>query len=72
MTQATLSMHRSTMANMHIAHITQSAERRMQTQTARDQLRLALAEMRSERRAPALPSSGGQSTLELCKYLVGV
>lgn len=68
MTHANPSMHRSVMASLRIAHITEPAERRMQTQTASDQLRFALAETQAERHAASLPAN----SFDLCKYLVGV
>ncbi len=72
MTTVELTTHRAAMAHMHIAHITEPAERRMQTQTASDQLRFALAETQADRHTPDRSLFGAQSNFDLCKYLIGV
>jgi hypothetical protein len=72
MTTAELSMHRSAMADMRIAHITVPAERRMKAKTAEEQLRFALADSHSYEPTLGQYVGASQRNLELCKYLIGV
>lgn len=72
MTTAELSSHRSAMADMRIAHITLPAEHRMKAQSAKEQLRCALAESHSLGQTPSQYVGSSQRNLELCKYLIGV
>ncbi|MBY0466724.1 MAG: hypothetical protein K2W33_17450 [Burkholderiales bacterium] len=72
MTTAELSTHRSAMATLRIAHITATAEHRMQAQTAEEQLRVARADSHAYAQSPVHGDAASQRRFELCKYLVGV
>ena len=72
MTTVDLNAHRSAMADMRIAYITEPAERRMQTQTASDQLRFARAESLAFQQTCGKSLQSAQSKFDLCKYLISI